>query len=285
MVFEYRTDYSRGYVVEYLDSNTTKRCDEFILLPAENLWDEGVRGFLYLLAMLYLFLGVAIASDIFLNSIEVMTSKKRSIVKLDPERGPVTVEVLVWNETVANLTLMALGSSAPEIMLAIIEQALLLGKEQGDSLGVFTIIGSAAFNLFIITSICIISVPSPDVKFIKEFGVFLTTTFYSIFAYVWMLIVVQYISPGVIEPWEAWVTVGYMPVFVLHSYAQDSGWWFYKCKSKSSVSDESLPRIRIEDRPVSFLCIKLVLKHQRIYHIKYLSKPCLKGPNTVFSFL
>jgi hypothetical protein len=59
-------------------------------------------------------------------------------------------------------------------------QALLLGKEQGDSLGVFTIIGSAAFNLFIITSICIISVPSPDVKFIKEFGVFLTTTFYSV---------------------------------------------------------------------------------------------------------
>ena len=81
MVFEYRTDYSRGYVVEYLDSNTTKRCDEFILLPAENLWDEGLRGFIYLLAMLYLFLGVAIASDIFLNSIEVMTTKKRSIVK------------------------------------------------------------------------------------------------------------------------------------------------------------------------------------------------------------
>ncbi len=27
----------------------------------------------------------------------------------------------VWNETVANLTLMALGSSAPEIMLSVIE--------------------------------------------------------------------------------------------------------------------------------------------------------------------
>lgn len=263
MVFEHRTDYSKGYVVEYLDSNTSKRCNEFILLPAENLWNEGVRGFLYLLATLYLFLGVAIASDIFMNSIEVMTSKKRSIVKLDPERGPVTIEVLVWNETVANLTLMALGSSAPEILLAVIEQALLLGKEQGDSLGVFTIIGSAAFNLFIITSICIISVPSPDVKFIKEFGVFLTTTFYSIFAYVWMLLVIQYISPGEIEPWEAWVTVGYMPVFVLHSYAQDSGWWFYKCKSKSSVSDQSQPRIRNDDKPVSFLCIKLVLKHKK----------------------
>lgn len=277
MVFEHRTDYSKGYVVEYLDSNTSKRCNEFILLPAENLWNEGVRGFLYLLATLYLFLGVAIASDIFMNSIEVMTSKKRSIVKLDPERGPVTIEVLVWNETVANLTLMALGSSAPEILLAVIEQALLLGKEQGDSLGVFTIIGSAAFNLFIITSICIISVPSPDVKFIKEFGVFLTTTFYSIFAYVWMLLVIQYISPGEIEPWEAWVTVGYMPVFVLHSYAQDSGWWFYKCKSKSSVSDQSQPRIRNDDKPVSFLCIKLVLKHQKKRSYKMLVKTLFEG--------
>lgn len=277
MVFEHRTDYSKGYVVEYLDSNTSKRCNEFILLPAENLWNEGVRGFLYLLATLYLFLGVAIASDIFMNSIEVMTSKKRSIVKLDPERGPVTLEVLVWNETVANLTLMALGSSAPEILLAVIEQALLLGKEQGDSLGVFTIIGSAAFNLFIITSICIMSVPSPDVKFIKEFGVFLTTTFYSIFAYVWMLLVIQYISPGEIEPWEAWVTVGYMPVFVLHSYAQDSGWWFYKCKSKSSVSDQSQPRIRNDDKPVSFLCIKLALKHQKKRSYKMLVKTLFEG--------
>ena len=31
------------------------------------------------------------------------------------------VVVKVWNETVANLTLMALGSSAPEIMLSVIE--------------------------------------------------------------------------------------------------------------------------------------------------------------------
>lgn len=29
--------------------------------------------------------------------------------------------VRVWNETVSNLTLMALGSSAPEILLSVIE--------------------------------------------------------------------------------------------------------------------------------------------------------------------
>ena len=31
------------------------------------------------------------------------------------------VHVTVWNSTVANLTLMALGSSAPEILLSVIE--------------------------------------------------------------------------------------------------------------------------------------------------------------------
>lgn len=31
------------------------------------------------------------------------------------------MKVRVWNDTVANLTLMALGSSAPEILLNIIE--------------------------------------------------------------------------------------------------------------------------------------------------------------------
>ena len=31
------------------------------------------------------------------------------------------VYVTVWNSTVANLTLMALGSSAPEILLSVIE--------------------------------------------------------------------------------------------------------------------------------------------------------------------
>ena len=32
-----------------------------------------------------------------------------------------TYHVMVWNPTVANLTLMALGSSAPEILLSVIE--------------------------------------------------------------------------------------------------------------------------------------------------------------------
>lgn len=237
--------YSNGYVVEYLD-NGTDQCESWILLPAENLWPAAFRGFLYIIALVYFFLGVAIASDIFMASIETITSKKKKIMVYDAEKKEtVEREVLVWNETVANLTLMALGSSAPEIILALGETALKLGQEVvEDSLGTFTIIGSAAFNLLIITSICIVSVPTPDIKRINEFAVFFVTAGWSIWAYIWMLIVVNYSSPGEIEPWEAWVTLAYMPIFVLHAYLVDYG---CKCCKKKKVEDEegSQDHIRI----------------------------------------
>ena len=47
---------------------------------------------------------------------------------------------------------MALGSSAPEILLSVIE-TFGAGFRAGD-LGPSTIVGSAAFNLFIIIAIC-----------------------------------------------------------------------------------------------------------------------------------
>jgi len=52
---------------------------------------------------------------------------------------------------------MALGSSAPEILLAVIEAASNLGGCPGE-LGASTIVGSAAFNLLVITAACIYAV-------------------------------------------------------------------------------------------------------------------------------
>jgi solute carrier family 8 (sodium/calcium exchanger) len=70
------------------------------------------------------------------------------------------VEVLFWNATVANLTLMALGSSAPEILLAIIETLMTLASDEPPGeLGPATIVGSAAFNLLGITAVCMLAVP------------------------------------------------------------------------------------------------------------------------------
>ena len=102
---------------------------------------------------------------------QVITSQRRTVVRWDAHTGTSTLHsVLVWNETVANLTLMALGSSAPEILLAVIETLSSLDTDtmtENDGLGVFTIIGSAAFNLLVITAICIVSVPTPQVKVVS----------------------------------------------------------------------------------------------------------------------
>ncbi|KAL4228078.1 hypothetical protein ACF0H5_013513 [Mactra antiquata] len=239
MTYTVKTVYDRGFVVEELE-NGTLPCKSWLLFPAENLWSPVLRGTLYVVAIAYFFVGIAIASDIFMSSIETITSKKRKIVRWDKEKNEkVETEVLIWNETVANLTLMALGSSAPEILLATIETVLSLGEDTSnkDSLGTFTIIGSAAFNLLIITALCVIAVPKPDVKYIREFGVFIMTAIFSIWAYVWMLIVVKYWTPQEITPEEAWITLLHMPLFVFLAYCQDNGWWCKKSKVDQGEDD------------------------------------------------
>ncbi len=86
-----------------------------------SLGDRISRALVYLLALVYMFIGVAIISDRFMAAIEVITSQKREIRKKNPDGTISITTVSIWNETVSNLTLMALGSSAPEILLSIIE--------------------------------------------------------------------------------------------------------------------------------------------------------------------
>lgn len=90
------------------------------------------------------------------------------------EDEPEVIEVRVWNDTVANLTLMALGTSAPEILLSVIE-IVGHGFESG-KLGPATIVGSAAFNLLIITSVCMLALPLGDIRRIQRFKVSTTVT-------------------------------------------------------------------------------------------------------------
>lgn len=93
---------------------------------------------------------------------------------------------------------MALGSSAPEILLSVLETVGNLGECPGE-LGASTIVGSAAFNLLVISAVSIYSVnekndndPERDdtvdkgVKKIYDMGVYCTTAFFSVFAYLWM---------------------------------------------------------------------------------------------------
>ena len=62
---------------------------------------------------------------------------------------PCLFRVHTWNPTVANLTLMALGSSAPEILFSVIE--LFSGQMYSGELGPSTIVGSAVFNILFVS--------------------------------------------------------------------------------------------------------------------------------------
>lgn len=144
------------------------------------------------------FLGIAIAADIFMCSIEQITSATKKVKKQKKAGQLVAKEedeeideqydyVRIWNPTVANLTLMALGSSAPEILLSIIE-IVGNGFKAGD-LGPGTIVGSAAFNLFCISAICVFAVGT-QTKRIELYRVFVVTAFFGTFAYIWVFLVI-----------------------------------------------------------------------------------------------
>ncbi|XP_045502939.1 sodium/calcium exchanger 3 isoform X1 [Colias croceus] len=211
------------------------QCSDGLVLPA---WrpledvptlDIAIRGTLYFLCLMYLFIGVSIVSDRFMAAIEVITSREKE-VRVRRNGSDQIVVVRVWNETVANLTLMALGSSAPEILLSVIEIA---GKnfEAGD-LGPGTIVGSAAYNLFVIIAICVSVIPDGEVRKIKHLRVFLVTATWSVFAYVWLYLILAVISPSEVEVWEGAVTFLFFPATVLTAYIADRRLLVYKYLKK-----------------------------------------------------
>lgn len=168
------------------------------------------------------------------------------------DSDPEVVEVRIWNDTVANLTLMALGSSAPEILLSCIE---IVGNNfNAGDLGPGTIVGSAAFNLLVICAVCIMAIPGGETRTIRLFNVsilkflkynliqrktsvyqpfkfpqvFLITTVFSLFAYIWLLVILQFISPDVVDIWEAVLTFLFFPILVLLAWWADRGFSFGK---------------------------------------------------------
>lgn len=82
---------------------------------------------------------------------------------------------------------MAFGSSAPEIILSVIETFKTMGKPASE-LGASTIVGSAAFNLLVISGVSVYAIKGGEVKKINDVGVFFITGVFSLFAYVWLFI-------------------------------------------------------------------------------------------------
>ncbi|CAF4577822.1 unnamed protein product, partial [Rotaria socialis] len=79
-------------------------------------------------------------------------------------------------------------------------------------------VGSAAYNLLMISAICIASINAPETRRIKLYNVFLVTSFFGFFAYIWLFIVLSVISKDVVELWEAVLTFLMFPLVVILAY-------------------------------------------------------------------
>ena len=153
----------------------------------------------------------------------------------DPQYDDEFVEkkVAVWNPTFANLTLMALGSSAPEIILNTFETCTTLGSTPGE-LGASTIVGSASFNFLVISGVSIYAVSEAGenrtqkqmdedktpkgVKKVDDLGVFSITTTWSVIAYIWLFyVLIDY----EVEAWEAYLTFGFFWILIIMAVSAD----------------------------------------------------------------
>ena len=213
---------TNGYVDEYYSG---EHCSiPLVQVPGTSLLSNGLQGVGYFFFLIYLFLGISINADIFMESIEVITGTTKEIEYMSETGEKVVVDVPIWNATIANLTLLALGSSAPEILLSVIESLKDLGKPAG-VLGPASIVGSGAFNLFVITGISIVSVGSEEngheLKIIYDLGVYATTACFSLFAYSWMYFCLEIYTPDEVDLNEAWLTLSFFLLLVGLSFAAD----------------------------------------------------------------
>eukprot|EP00850_Spirogloea_muscicola_P006318 SM000030S11327 [mRNA] locus=s30:107720:110476:- [translate_table: standard] len=140
---------------------------------------------------------------------------RRRVVVPASVRHPAAVAP-AWNATLADISLLALGTCAPQISLALIDALQQLGTNDGGGLGPGTIVGGAAFNLFPILAVCVLVPKKGTVKRITNYGVFVVELLWSLWAYLWLLII--------LKCGEAVVTVLHMPVLMLHAYAEDQRW-------------------------------------------------------------
>jgi len=228
-----------------------EQCENGLLIPGP--MPSLFNVFFYMALLLWSFAGVAIAADIFMVAIEYITSQT-STKLLQTQHGVKPMTVYIWNATVANLTLMALGSSAPEILLSIIE--IVSSGCYAGALGPSTIVGSAAFNLLGISTVCVLAIPAGQTRYVKEVPVFFCTAFFSVFAYAWLYFILVVCTPNIVDIWEGMATLLLFPLLVLLAYFAD----IKVCATKVG-ENEALPDVNKYGKGVSKDDVVLALKN------------------------
>ncbi|XP_009799467.1 magnesium/proton exchanger-like isoform X2 [Nicotiana tabacum] len=202
-----------------------EKCDAYLLFHLETFLGEGFRAFLYFLGLAYCFVGLSAITARFFRSMESVVKHSRTVEMIDPRTGTKIIkDEKVWNYTIADITLLAFGTSFPQISLATIDAIRNIGNLYAGGLGPGTLVGSAAFDLFPIHAVCVVVPKAGELKKISDIGVWLVELFWSFWAYIWLYIILEVWTPNVITLWESILTVLQFGLLLIHAYAQDKRW-------------------------------------------------------------
>ncbi|EOX95098.1 hypothetical protein QUC31_004845 [Theobroma cacao] len=202
-----------------------EKCESFLLFYGETLLGNGLRAFLYFLGLAYCFIGLSAITARFFRSMENVVKHTRTVVEIDPVTNTeIYRQEKVWNYTIADITLLAFGTSFPQISLATIDAIRNIGDLYAGGLGPGTLVGSAAFDLFPIHAVCVVVPKAGELKKISDIGVWLVELFWSFWAYAWLYIILEVWTPKVVTLWEALLTVLMYGLLLTHAYAQDKRW-------------------------------------------------------------
>ncbi|GMY16938.1 magnesium/proton exchanger 1 isoform X1 [Fagus crenata] len=202
-----------------------EKCESYLLFHGETALGNGFRAFLYFLGLAYCFIGLSAITARFFRSMENVVKHTQRVVQIDPSTNAEIVKhEKVWNYTIADITLLAFGTSFPQISLATIDAIRNIGSLYAGGLGPGTLVGSAAFDLFPIHAVCVVVPKAGELKKISDIGVWIVELFWSFWAYIWLYIILEVWTPNVITLWEALLTVLQFGLLLTHAYAQDKRW-------------------------------------------------------------
>ncbi|KAG0475774.1 hypothetical protein HPP92_015460 [Vanilla planifolia] len=200
-------------------------CGSYLLFNCEVFLSKGTRICLYFAALFYCFIGLSAITGRFFRSMENIVKQTKDVKVVDPcTKTEVIKHEKVWNYTIADITLLAFGTSFPQISLATIDAVRNIGQLNAGGLGPGTLVGSAAFDLFPIHAVCVVVPKMGALKKISDIGVWLVELFWSFWAYIWLYVILEVWTPKVITVWESFLTVLLFAFLLLHAYAQDKRW-------------------------------------------------------------
>lgn len=106
-----------------------EKCESYLLFYDETALGNGFRAFLYFLGLAYCFIGLSAITARFFRSMENVVKHTRRVVEIDPSTNAEIVKYeKVWNYTIADITLLAFGTSFPQISLATIDAIRNIGS-------------------------------------------------------------------------------------------------------------------------------------------------------------